>query len=198
MRKLLIAATAVLALIGMAQAQTFNEATPKAKLGDRLISAVPEGLIGQTPVGAPTFVVPPAPAATNSLLNVGQAFSDAFAPYINAAIQALLAAALSWLAYFLNKKLHINITEGQRNAVQTWLTNQASSLIADGAVSVKDGKVSVDQKKLEEHVAESATQIPDALKFFGLTPDVVAAKIVDKIPQVPAGAQIIAQATPKA
>ena len=37
------------------------------------------------------------------------------------------------------------------------------------------------------------THIPDAVAHFGMTPDQLAAKIVARIPQVPAGAAIIAQ-----
>ena len=141
------------------------------------------------PVGSPTYVVPPSPG----FLDVGQAFGTAVQPFVDAALQSVLAAGLAWLAYILKKKFDINITEGQRDAVQTWLTNQAASLIADGAVTIKDGKVSVNDDALMKHAHEYAQQIPDAAKFFGLTPERLAAKIVDKIPQVPAGAQLIAQ-----
>ena len=142
------------------------------------------------PVGSPTYVNPPSPG----FLDVGQAFGTAVQPFIDAALQAILASGLAWLGYILKKKFDINITEGQRATVQTWLTNQAASLIADGAVSIKDGKVTVDKTALELHAHQYASQIPDAAKFFGLTPEGLAAKIIDKIPQVPAGAQMIAAA----
>lgn len=155
-------------------------------------AATPSTVVGG-PVGVPAVVNT---SPQTSFLDVGQAFSQAMAPFINAALQGILATGLAWLGYVLNKKFKINITEGQRATVQTWLTNQASSLIADGAVKIEGGKVSVNKDALEAHAHQYATQIPDAAKFFGLTPDVVAAKIVDKIPQVPAGASLIAQSAP--
>lgn len=154
-------------------------------------AAPPPAVIG-APVGG-TPAVATAEVNSPGFLDVGQAFSQALAPFINAALQAVLASGLAWLAYVLNKKFNINITEGQRQAVQTWLTNQASSLIADGAVKIENGKVVVNKDALEAHAHQYATQIPDAAKFFGITPELAAAKIVDKIPQVPAGAQLIAQ-----
>ena len=202
MRSIIIAAAILFATAARADCLQFDHGLVTCSTTPILQNAQftqpdPQRQLGPLVIGGPIGVAPMGVAAIpeqGGLLNVGQAFSDAIAPYINAAIQALLAAGLSWLAYVLKKKLNVNISEAQRAAIQTWLTNQASSLIADGAVTMKDGKVNVDPQKLEEHAAQYAAQIPDAAAFFGLTPEIIAQKIVDKIPQVPAGAQIVAQA----
>lgn len=155
---------------------------------------IPPAVIGG-PVGVPAVVVAPAPAS-GGLLDIGQAFSASVAPFVNAGIQAILAAGLGWLSWWLRTRFNITVNQAQQQTVQTWLTNQGSSLIADGAVRVVNGKVSVDQTKLMEHAQQYAQQIPDAAAFFGLTPERLAAKIIDKIPQVPAGAAMIAAAAP--
>lgn len=179
MRKLTLAAFAALILIAAPAAAQF--AHPPE----------PNAVAIGGPIGSPTYV-----GTSHGLLDVGQAFSDSMAPFINAALQSLLAAGLAWLGYVLQKRFNITITQGQRDTVQTWLTNQASSLIADGAVKVVNGKVEVNTDALAAHAHQYATQIPDAAKFFGLTPEALAAKIIDKVPQVPAGAQLIANAAP--
>jgi len=134
---------------------------------------------------------------SGGLLDVGQAFSQSLAPFINAAIQAVLALGLAWLAWWLKSKWGIDIDQSQRDTLQTWLTNQASSLVADGAVRVSFGangipSISVDQNKLAQHAAEIGQHIPDAAAYFKLSPQLVAAKIVDKLPQVPAVASQMA------
>ena len=86
------------------------------------------------------------------------------------------------------------LDQSSRDALETFVKNRASSLIADGAVQMKDKSVHVDNPLLYRAAAEATTAIPDALKRFGLSPDVVAAKIVDAIPQTSAGAAIIAGA----
>lgn len=173
MRKIAFIALALMSLLAPAQAQFAVTPAPAVIGGPSGSAVVPQQQAG-------------------GLLDIGQAFSASVAPFINAAVQGVLAAGLGWLAYWLKKRFDITITDGQRDTVQTWLTNQASSLIADGAVKIENGKVVVNKDALEAHAHQYATQIPDAAKFFGLTPEALAAKIIDKIPQVPAGAQMIA------
>jgi hypothetical protein len=180
----LIAAASIAAFAFPVMAQQQTNAVPP--LPPAVISAAPGG----------TLTLAAAPAA-GGLLDVGQAFSASMEPFVNAAVQSALAAGLAWLAWWLRTRFQITVSQAQQQTVQTWLTNQASSLIADGAVSVgSGGKVSVDRQALVQHAQQYAQHIPEAAAFFGLTPEVLAAKIVDKIPQVPAGAQMIAAAPP--
>jgi len=172
----LAAAAAVALSLGAAHAETFQEATPSTA---QFNAAVVGG-----PVGTPTTVVLPSPSS-GALLDVGQAFSASLAPVINATIQALLALGLGWLVWLARTKLNVSITADQQKTLQQWLTNQASSLIADGAVSVAGGKIVVKPDVLAKHAEEAAKQIPDAIAFFNMSPDLIASKIVDKLPQVP-------------
>lgn len=139
----------------------------------------------------------PAPSGGAGVIDVGQDFGS-WQPFVNTLVGGLLSAGLSWLGYLLHKKFNITITAEQRDALQTALMNQASSLIADGAASLNGKKIEVSDPKLAQAVDELKKSVPAAVKFFNLdTPDgqkALADKIVDKIPQVPAGAQMIAQA----
>jgi hypothetical protein len=112
-------------------------------------------------------------------------------PYVDSAVQALIAAGLAW---FAKSKYGNMMDETARDALEMFLKNSASSLIADGAVKLENKTVKVDNPTLYQAAREAETRIPDALKRFGLTPEVIAAKIVDAIPQVAAGAAIIASA----
>ncbi len=112
-------------------------------------------------------------------------------PYADTLAQALIGAFFTWLGASKYKQW---LDQSARDALKVFLTNRASSLIADGAVKMQDKSVHVDNALLFRAASQASAAIPDALKRFGLTPDVVAAKIVDAIPQTAAGAAIIADA----
>lgn len=163
---------------------TQDEAARLAKIRGVLASQAIGG-----PVGVPTIVMPPAKSA--GFIQIGQAFGDFLQPYIDAAIQAIIAALVGWLAWKLKQSTGIDIDAGHRDAITKALTNQASSLVADGMVKIEDGKVDVHSAALAAAAKEVMAVVPDAAKHFGVTPEFVAARIVDTIPQIAAGAQLI-------
>jgi hypothetical protein len=142
------------------------------------------------PIGSPTYVVQPTPGG-GGIIDVGQAFGAA-APWINSVVGALLTAATSWIFYLLHKYLGVNIDQKQRDSFQAALLNQASSLIADGAVKMEGAKVTINNAAMALAVTDATKAAQDAVNYFNLTPETIAAKILDKIPQVPAGSTMIA------
>jgi hypothetical protein len=131
----------------------------------------------------------PAPAPSGGVIQLS-AFGW-LQPYVDTVVQGLIVVAFGWLT----KNGYTQWMDASaRASVEVFVKNRASSLIADGAVRMQDKAVHVDNSFLYRAARESSTAIPDALKRFGLTPDVVAAKIIDAIPQTPAGASIIATA----
>jgi hypothetical protein len=112
-------------------------------------------------------------------------------PYVDTLVQTLIMAAFAW---FAKTKYGQMLDDTSRAALETFLKNRASSLIADGAVRIEGKSIDVHSEALQRAAAEASTAIPDALKRFNLTPDKVAAKIIDAIPQTAAGAAIVAEA----
>lgn len=112
-------------------------------------------------------------------------------PYVDTLVQLLIAAGFSW---FAKSRYSSYLDDTSRAALETFLKNRASSLIADGFVKMNGKVVDVHSQALADEANKAGAMIPGALKRFGLTPDVVAQKIVDAIPQVPAGAAIVATA----
>lgn len=126
-----------------------------------------------------------APAYAEGVIDVGQAFNVAIAPYINAAVNAFIVAIIGWIALKFKQKTGIDIEAGHRDAIARALQNQAGSLIADGMASVdKLGKVTVSSASLAQSVNDLMKSVPDAVKHFGITPDKIAQRIVDTIPQL--------------
>jgi hypothetical protein len=152
-----------------------------------------------TPPAVTAQLPPVAPPATHTtgLLDVGQAFSQSVAPFVNAGLQGLLALGLGWIAWVAKTKWGIDIDKQHQDSIQKWALNQASSLAADGSIKITIGpnglpKVEADPQKLAQHAQQYAQQIPDAAAAFGLNATDLAAKIVDKLPQVPAVASMMA------
>lgn len=136
-----------------------------------------------------------APAhADGGIIDVGQAFSAVAAPYINAVVNALVAALIGWVALRFKQKTGIDIDASHRDAFTRALQNQAASLIADGMTRLDNyGRVTVASPAMARSVNDLLASVPDAAKHFGLTPEFVAKRIVDMIPQVgiPAAAPVI-------
>lgn len=153
--------------------------------------------IGSGAIGAPTYVVPPANVEEHGggIINIGQALGPFLQPYVDAAVNALILAFVGWLGMILKNKFNVSIDQGHRDALVTALQNQAGSLIADGFVKIQNGRVTVPSTALAESANEIMAVIPDAAARLGFTPDYVAKRIIDFIPQIPAGAAMIAGAT---
>ena len=126
-------------------------------------------------------------------IDIGQAFNTALAPYINAAVQSLIVAGMGWLFYLLKTKLNISIDSDHRTALTQFAQRQGASLVADGKVALQGKTITVDNAALATAANEAVTMIPDVLKHFGITPNAVAERIKDAIPQVPAAAPVVAQ-----
>jgi hypothetical protein len=178
MKRLFLAAALAAAITVSASAQT-PSGTPQAP--------APVAIGG--PIGSPTFVVP---QKQGGVINVGQAFSEVAEPYVNAAINALILAVLGWAFAVFKQKTGIAIDQGHRDALVRALQNQAGSLIDDGFVRVEGATVTVPNEQLAAAANEIIAVLPDAAAHFGLTPEYVAKRIIDFIPQTTAGAAIIA------
>ncbi len=111
------------------------------------------------------------------------------APYVDTLLQGLIALGFAIIG---KSKYSQWLDQSSRDALEVFLKNRASSLIADGAVRISGKSVHVESNLLYRAAREASTAIPDAMKRFNLTPEVVAQKIIDAIPQVPAGSAIVA------
>lgn len=107
---------------------------------------------------------------------------------------AAITALGGWVAYWIKTKFGIDIEAQHREALQTFLSRQASALLSMGAVKLEGLKVDVKSEALASVARMAFTAIPDAMKYFNLSPDVIAAMIVDLIPKQEAAAKAIAVA----
>lgn len=130
-------------------------------------------------------LLPSQALADGGIIDIGQAFSSVIAPYINAAVQGLIAAGVVWVMAKIKQKTGIDIDAGHRDALTRALQNQASSLIAEGVTYLDSrGKIVVGNNAMANAVNDLMQSVPDAVKHFGLTPEFVRDRIIDMIPQV--------------
>lgn len=149
---------------------------------------------------SPTISMAQAPVAAQQaggVINIGQALGPILQPYVDAVVQAILASLVGWVLWLLKTKLNVTVDAAHRDAITAAVQRQASSLVADGFVKVEqNGKITVNDQAKVQAANAVLNAVPDALNRFGLDvkPDVVAARIVDMLPQVPAVAQAQAAA----
>jgi len=136
----------------------------------------------------PAFALSIAPAQA-ATIDVGQAVTGSLVDVINGAVMAMITAGVGWLGVILKNKFNIDIEAKHREALTAFLNRQASSLVAKGAVKVQGLKVEVGSDALAVAANTALHAIPDALKFFGLTPEALQKRILDLLPQQPAVAQ---------
>ena len=176
---------AVLALASPALAQAPAQPGGPMAIGQVAAQVDPQGHVAI--IQAPLVAAPQ--ASTGGVINLS--VFGWLEPYVQALVQAI---ALTLLGLFFKSKYGQNLDQSSRDSITTFVTNRASSLIADGAVKIEGKAVQVDNPLLLKAANEAATSIPDAMKHFGLTPEVVAQKIIDAIPQTQSGAAMIATA----
>lgn len=181
------AALAVSMVCAPARAQFAESQLPSGPLH---YDGQPAQVIGG-PAGVASIVMPT--KSGGGVIDISPAFADWLQPYVQAVTNALLAAALGYALTWLRTHWNINLDDKQRAALTIALQNQAGSLIADGKVKISGGKVDVHSEALATAATDLMKSVPAAALHFGLTPDFVAARIVDSIPQIAAGAAMIAQ-----
>jgi hypothetical protein len=187
MRRLLIVPALLLSLVLPAAAQF--PTGPGAPAGGPV--AIGQAQLVKDDVGKVALISAPAPPSGGLIQFSAFGWLE---PYVDSVANALILALVGYMATVLKTKWNIDLDQGHRNALTTFLQNRAASLISDGAVKMQGKSVQVDNAMLARAANQASLAIPGVLKRFGLTPDVVAAKIVDAIPQTTAGAAIIADA----
>lgn len=147
---------------------------------------VPFGRARWVPAGAFVIVLLSPGFAFAATIEIGQAFTGGLTDAIAGAVSAVIAALIGWLAMIAKNKFNIEIEKAHRDALTQFLQRQASSLVADGAVRLQGLKIEVSNAALAGVANTAIHAIPDAMKFFGLTPEALQKRIVDLLPQQPA------------
>lgn len=102
-------------------------------------------------------------------------------PYLVTLVSVVASALVGWVAIVIKNKFGLDIDAHMRETIQTAATNAAGSLIAkmEGPI----GNVSIDVKSqiVKDGVDMVIAKVPDAIAYFKLTPEELAAIVQAKI-----------------
>lgn len=119
--------------------------------------------------------------ASAEVPSAGSAVFEIVRPYLVEVASVFVAAIVGWLATTIKAKLGIDIEARHREALQAALTNAAGLVInrAGGAASAL--KLPVQSPAIAEGLTYVIKNAPDALAYFGITPDGAAAALAEKL-----------------
>lgn len=126
-------------------------------------------------------------AAQDTTVKVGSLFGW-LEPYVRELVGVIVAALLGWVAMTVKAKFGIDIEARHREAIETFLVNQAGALIAKAGDPLKALTFDARSQTIAALANEALARIPDAVAYFGLSPDNLAERIKAKVGLI-AGAQ---------
>lgn len=127
------------------------------------------------------FMLPAAAMAQDdTTIRVG----DLMAPWLEmllGAVAVLVTAVLGYLANLIRQKTGIDIEFARMQTFQQALTNAAGLVINRAADKVADKTINVGHPAIRQAIQYVNESAPDAVEYFGLTPDQIAQKVVAKL-----------------
>lgn len=127
-------------------------------------------------------IAPAVAFAQEATVNVG-GFYEIFRPYLIELVTVIISIIVGWVVAKIGKLTGLQIEAKHRDALQMALQNSANFSI--NALGAKVG--TIDFKVKHELVAAALTYVqkssPDAIAYFGLTPERLRDLIVAKLPQ---------------
>jgi hypothetical protein len=121
-----------------------------------------------------------APALAASVIDGGSIFG-VWRPYIVEIVGILIAGMVGWIVNLLRIRFGLEIEARHREALQTALTNAAGLVIGKGENLAGKLQVTVRNDAIAEAVSYVLKGAPDALAYFGLTPDRVRQMVEAKV-----------------
>ncbi|MDB5584812.1 MAG: hypothetical protein JWR80_9988 [Bradyrhizobium sp.] len=163
--------------------------------------STPAGPALTTPAGTSTNVTTSGPETT---VNVGQLL----APWLQglvAAVISVIMAMFGWLTVVINKRagLESNAAVLQmeahaRELLETALTNAAGSIVMKAGPKLDGMVIDVKNPLIAQGILQVNTWAQAAVVRFGLTPDDLAKKLIDKIGVITAANPAVTPTTPAA
>lgn len=127
-------------------------------------------------------------------IEIGKSLSSTLKDLVETAVATIIAGVVSFVALKMKEKWNIDIGAQHRDALTAFLQRQASGLVAQGAVRLEGVKINVENTALANAANAALGAIPQAMDYFGLTPQRVEQMIVDMLPKQPAVATAAAVA----
>lgn len=123
------------------------------------------------------------PAFAQDGIDVGSVFG-AWRPYIVEIVGILAAAFVGLILEMVRRWTGLSIEGERREAIQTAVSNAAGLLLAKAEGKLDGKSVNMGNPAVNEAVSYVLKGAPQAVAYFGLTPERIAQMIAAKLPQV--------------
>lgn len=117
------------------------------------------------------------PAHAQTAIPVGEAGGDLLETYLSV-LGTLVSAIISWALW---RFLKIRQDAEARDAIEKFVTNAAGALLAGVRGKTDQIKIEVGSPQIADLATGALRRIPDALKHFGLGPQDLQRRIVEKV-----------------
>lgn len=118
--------------------------------------------------------------APTTVINLG----DLIAPwleYLVGIVVVLIGALVTWITTMVKAKTGYDIEAHHREAFQTALTNAAGLVIQRGGELAAGVNIDVKNPAIRDAIMYVNDAAPDAVKYFGVTPNAIAEKLNAKL-----------------
>lgn len=122
------------------------------------------------------LAMPALALAQDSTIEVGSLFGT-LRPYVVELVGVLAAAIVAWLASIVRSKFNLDIEQRHRDALQTAIKNAAGLVLARIENKASAASITISNPLLAAGAKYALDAVPDAIKFFGLSPEAVAEKV---------------------
>lgn len=119
--------------------------------------------------------------ATAQTQSTGSAVFEIVQPYLVELVGLVIVGIVGWLANAVKAKLGIDIEARHREALQAALTNAAGLVINRAGSTIGALHLPATHPKIAEGVDYVVKAAPDALKYFGITPEAARAILAEKL-----------------
>lgn len=140
-------------------------------------------VIGVTLLLGVAFALMIMPAPAHAEISVGQAFGG-WKEYIDAVVSSVIFAVIGVGVALLKKYTGIQIEDSRRQALQTAAANAAGKVLVILDNKMENLKLTTGNPALDAGVQYVLDKSPQAVAYFGLTPDKIRELIIAKLPQV--------------
>lgn len=119
-------------------------------------------------------------AQGETVINVGELLAP-WLQYLVAALVAVVLAILGWLAALFQRKTGIEIDLSRMATLQSGIENMAGRVVMLLGDKLNGVTLDVRHPVIKQAIEGLFKAAPDAIAHFGLTPDQLGQKIIDKI-----------------
>lgn len=130
------------------------------------------------------FIIAPAFAQDADTTISLTGFLDPIRPLLMEMVGLLVAAVIGWITMRLNRSLGMTIEARHREALQSALMNGAFYGLNQLDKAASSVTFDTHNKMVAEGVRYVQKSVPDAIKFFGLTPERLRELLEAKIPAI--------------